>query len=279
MHTQESRTELEQELQQIAKWEKDQRGSSILDKIGRIPFMLLDRMTPKFIRDKIGAAINELGRFIQNGGKYLISPKGIMQRLAKASDQEGTELTPREVAKLPLKVMDNAAMDISRSRSNLAALEGAASGVGGIFTIAADIPAMIGISLKALQEIALCYGYYPSDPQERLFILKCLQFASSDVVGKKAVLEELADFEKGDTGKEVFSQIQGWREVITTYRDNFGWRKLFQAVPVAGIIFGSFVNKNSLEALTEVGRTLYRKRRIMERLQQMEQAESGAAEA
>lgn len=279
MHTQESRTELEQELQQIAKWEKDQRGGSILDKIGRIPFMLLDRMTPKFIRDKIGTALNELGRFIQNGGKYLISPKGIMQRLAKASGQEDAELTPREVAQLPLKVMDDTAMDISRSRSNLAALEGAASGVGGIFTIAADIPAMIGISLKALQEIALCYGYYPSDPKERLFILKCLQFASSDVVGKKAVLEELADFEKGDTGKEVFSQLQGWREVITTYRDNFGWRKLFQAVPVAGIIFGSFVNKNSLEALTEVGRALYRKRRIMERLQQMKQAESDAAEA
>ncbi len=63
---------------------------------------------------------------------------------------------------------------------------------------------MIGISLKVLQEIALCYGYYPADPQERLFILKCLQFASSDVVGKKAVLQELANFEEADTGKEVF---------------------------------------------------------------------------
>ncbi|WPP40464.1 EcsC family protein [Paenibacillus hunanensis] len=270
MEIQETREQLEQELQQIAKWEKEQNGSSWLDRIGRIPFAVLDRLTPKFIRDKLGVALNEIGRFIQSGGSYLISPKAMMKKLAKASGQPDAELKPKDVARLPLRVMDDTALDLSRSRANLAAIEGAASGIGGIFTIAADIPAMIGISLKVLQEIALCYGYYPADPQERLFILKCLQFASSDVVGKKAVLQELANFEKADTGKEVFSQIQGWREVVTTYRDNFGWRKLFQAVPVAGILFGSVVNKNSLDGIAEAGRMLYRKRRIMERLRELD---------
>ncbi len=272
MEIQETRAQLEQELQQITKWEKEQNGTSWLDKIGRIPFAVLDRLTPKFIRDKLGVAINEIGRFIQTGGTYLISPKGIMKKIAKASGQPDAELKPKDVARLPLRIMDETALDLSRSRSNLAAIEGAASGVGGIFTIAADIPAMIGISLKVLQEIALCYGYYPSDPQERLFILKCLQFASSDVVGKKAVLQELANFEQADTGKEVFSQIRGWHEVVTTYRDNFGWRKLFQAVPVAGILFGSVVNKNSLDSIAEAGRMLYRKRRIIERMRELDGA-------
>ncbi|MEW4368488.1 EcsC family protein [Paenibacillus kandeliae] len=272
MEIQETRKQLEQELAQVNKWEKEQGGTSILDKIGRIPFALLDRLTPKFIRDKLGIAINEIGRFIQNGGSYLISPKGIMQKLATLSGQKDVVLKPKDVAQLPLEVMNKAALDLSRSRSNLAALEGAASGIGGIFTIAADIPAMIGISLKVLQEISLCYGYYPDDPQERLFILKCLQFASSDVVGKEAVLKELADFEKADTGKQVFSQIQGWREVVNSYRDNFGWRKLFQAVPIAGILFGSFVNKNSLDSVAEAGRMLYRKRRILERLNELDQS-------
>ncbi len=271
MEKHETRAQLEQELQQITQWEKAQHGTSWMDKIGRIPFAVLDRLTPKFIRDKLGIALNEIGRFIQNGGAYLISPKAMMKKLAKASGQPDAELKPKDVARLPLRVMDNAALDLSRSRSNLAALEGAASGIGGIFTIAADIPAMIGISLKVLQEIALCYGYYPADPQERLFILKCLQFAASDVVGKKAVLQELSNFEQADTGKEVFSQIQGWREVVTKYRDNFGWRKMFQAVPVAGILFGSIANKNSLDSIAEAGRMLYRKRRIMERMRELDE--------
>ncbi|WP_136608467.1 EcsC family protein [Paenibacillus dokdonensis] len=273
---------LAEELKKIEAWEKDQKQVWFWEKLSRLPFMLLDRLTPKRIRDKIGDALGELGRFLQTGGQYLVQQKSVLKLLqaawihsqngaAKLTEErelngEKAELTLEEAANLPLEVMDRTAEELTSRRVKFAAAQGATTGVGGVFTLAADIPMVLGLSLKVLQEMALCYGYDPRSEQERVFIVKCLQFASADIVGKKAVLEELAQFEQEDHAQQVFSQIQGWREVVQTYRDSFGWKKLFQLVPVAGILFGSISNKGTIEDVAEAGKMLYRKRRILARL-------------
>lgn len=257
---------LEQELRKVEKWEKDQKGLWFWEKIGRIPFLLLDKLTPKFIQDKMGLAIDELGSYIQTGGQYLISEKTVFKKFKP--ENEVTSLN--QVRQLPLGKMDEAAEDLRNSRRNAATIQGATTGVGGIFTLAIDIPVLLGLSLKVLQEIALCYGYDPKEKSERIFIVKCLQFTSSDIVGKKAILEDLTDFHSENKNNRIISQLQGWREVVTTYRDNFGWKKLFQLVPIAGIIFGAFINRSSIADVAETGIMLYRKRRILERIHQKE---------
>ncbi|GAB6991589.1 EcsC family protein [Paenibacillus pini] len=260
----ESKEDLETELLKIYAWEKNQKKVWLWDKISRLPFMVLDRLTPKFIRDILGKGLAEVGRFIQTGGQYLVQQKSVMKRYAKFIDEDPTL---EEVSQLPLAMMDQITDEMVKSRVRFAAAQGATTGVGGVFTLAADIPAVLGLSLKVLQEIALCYGYDPREEKERVFIVKCLQFASADIVGKKAVLEELAQFEMDDKSVQVISQIQGWREVVQTYRDSFGFKKLFQLVPVAGIVFGSISNKGTIEDVAEAGQMLYKKRRIISRLQ------------
>lgn len=302
MRGSESRQYLESQLETILKWEKEQKDVFFWEKIGRIPFMILDRLTPKIVRDKVGEALNEVGSFIQSGGKYLVSKKSVMKVLSE-TDARGTEglkdsleaeaestvghdeagnkkdglhheadevLTLDEAAKLSIHVMDTAASGITAKRVKFAAAQGAATGIGGIFTIAADIPLVLGQSLKVLQEMALCYGYDPNDPKERVFIVKCLQFSSADIVGKKAVLEELAAFDDELNSDQVFSQIQGWREVVQSYTDSFGMKKLFQLIPIAGIVFGSISNKGTIGDVAETGKMLYKKRRINQRLRNME---------
>ena len=49
-------------LAEIAKWEKEQNKLMIWDRIARLPFKLLDKVTPKFIHEKIGQLLDELGR-------------------------------------------------------------------------------------------------------------------------------------------------------------------------------------------------------------------------
>jgi hypothetical protein len=68
----------------------------------------------------------------------------------------------------------------------------------------------------------------------------------------------------------MMSQLQGWREVVYTYRDQLGWKKLFQLVPLAGIIFGAFTNRSMINDLSVAGIMLYRKRKIIERLELVE---------
>ncbi|MDF2668085.1 MAG: hypothetical protein K0R67_391 [Paenibacillus sp.] len=267
----ETKEVLEAELRGIIEWERKQKDIWFWEKLGRLPFLLLDRITPKFVQEKLGVALNEMGSYVQSGGRYLISERSILDKLEEQAGLSSDSLTIDKAGQLPLEVMDRVADDLTGTRSKMAAVQGATTGFGGIFTLAIDIPALLGLSLKVLQEIAVCYGYDPKEKRERVFVVKCLQFASSDIVGKRAVLEELAEFTEERGQNQVISQLQGWREVVTSYRDNFGWKKLFQLVPIAGMIFGAFINKGTLQDVAEAGKMLYRKRRIVERLTELEQ--------
>ncbi|TKC14729.1 EcsC family protein [Robertmurraya kyonggiensis] len=267
MERNETKEQLQKELEAIHIWENEQKGLWIWEKLGRLPFKILDRLTPQFIHNKIGQALDELGSYLQTGGRYLSNEKDVLKRYNRKTGAE--DATLGSISALPIQMMDEVSDELIRSRKNIAMTQGATTGIGGIFTLSIDIPLLLGISLKTLQEIAVAYGYDPNDKKERIFIVKCLQFASSDIVGKQAILKELSAYSDPDveTRDETLSQVQGWREVIMTYRDNFGWKKLFQMIPIAGIIFGSFINKSMIHDIGETGKMLYKKRRVKEKLE------------
>lgn len=266
----ESREQLQHYLVEIDAWEKDQKGLWFWEKLGRIPFRILDKLTPQFIQDKIGVMISELGNYVQTGGQYLVSEKAVIQYAEKETLQTFDSVA--QIAELPVAQMTSLAESLVKSRVKFATWQGATTGFGGLFTLAIDVPAVLGTALKTLQEIAILHGYDPKQPEERIFIVKCLQFASSDVVGKEAILNELSTMHvQTDRKKEMMSQLKGWQEVFFTYRDQYGWKKLFQMVPVAGMIFGAYANKGMIEDVAEVGMMLYRKRRIYEKLAALSQ--------
>ncbi|WP_040228543.1 EcsC family protein [Bhargavaea cecembensis] len=260
----ESKQWLEQELRQIRRWERSQGGSWFWERIGKIPFKILDKLTPAFIHRKIGTALDEIGKFIQTGGGYLSSEKAV-----SGFFQDSQIRTLADVPGLPIRMMDTAAERVGEGRSKAAAVQGASTGIGGIFTLSIDIPLLLGLQLKTLQDIAMCYGYDPKLPEERLFIVKIMQFVSSDASGKKLVLKQLGLMNENPDAarKEVVSELRGWREVVYSYRERWGWKKLFQMVPVAGFVFGAITNRGVIRELAEAGKVFYRKRRIEERLE------------
>lgn len=261
----ETAQQLQLYLADIQKWEKDQSGLWFWEKLGRIPFKILDKLTPKFVQEKIALLIDELVSYIQTGGKYLVSQQSMLRHIQKHTLHNVTSL--EDIQQMPLSDMIEISKKLQKSRANLATVQGASTGFGGIFTLAIDIPVILGIALKTLQEIALIHGYDPNEKQERIFIVKCIQFASSDIVGKEQILKELTkSFESPAATENMMSQLKGWQEVFYTYRDNFGMKKLFQMIPIAGMIFGAFINKSMIEDIAEAGMMLYRKRRVLERL-------------
>ena len=52
----------------------------VLGEIRRIPFKLLDKVTPAFLQNKIALLVDELGNYIQSGGKYLINEQAMIQK-------------------------------------------------------------------------------------------------------------------------------------------------------------------------------------------------------
>ncbi|MCY7617781.1 MULTISPECIES: EcsC family protein [Bacillus] len=270
---------LKAQLKEIEQWEKDQQKVWFWEKLSRLPFQMLDKLTPAFIQKKIGVLLDEMGHYIQSGGAYLTSEKGIIHQFQKKCADDSIQRI-EDIEKAPIEIMDAISEHMGKNRTNLATVQGATTGVGGMFTLAADIPAVLGLSLKTLQDIAVTYGYDPKNKKERVFIIKCLQLNSADVVGKKSILKELRSYQASEGKHEnMISQIQGWREVVYNYRDSFGWKKLFQLVPIAGILFGAVSNRSQLKGIAETGMMQYRKRRIVTRLEeltQQEQSESGA---
>ncbi|MGM0883010.1 MAG: EcsC family protein [Bacillota bacterium] len=278
-HVNDTKEQLTASLREIEAWEREQKDLWFWEKLGRLPFMLLDKVTPKFIQEKLGQAVDEIGGYIQNGGKYLVSERSVIERMQRKTEPSGSytmasekDLSIDSVAAMPLSIMNQTAGELASSRSTMATLQGATTGFGGIFTLAVDIPAVLGLSLKIIQEIAICYGFDPKLKEERIFAVKVMQFASSDIVGKKAILEELSAYDSANRSSQMMSQLQGWREVVAVYRDNFGWKKLFQLIPVAGMLFGAFINRGMLNDVAEAATMLYRKRRVMLKL-----AEGGMA--
>lgn len=274
----ETKEQLQDYLLEIEKWGEDQKGLFFWEKLGRLPFKVIDKLTPKFLQEKIGILVNELGSYIQTGGKYLISENGMIKKIKKSTSYPIETID--DIAKMPIEDMTEMSHQLQSERSKLATVQGASTGFGGIFTLVIDIPLILGMALKTLQEIAIIHGYDPNEKQERVFIVKCLQFASADIVGKEAILKELANMHhsKNDGPESMISQLKGWQEVFFTYRDQFGWKKLLQMVPVAGMIFGAFVNKGMIEDVSEAGMMLYRKRRINERLYELDHIENSLME-
>ena len=265
-----SKEYLMNELDIVRQWEKDQKDLWFWEKIGRLPFVLLDKAMPKAVHKILGKLFDELGSYIQTGGEYLIHEGHTISHVAKAAGSPGHSLSLEEIGHLPISVLNQVAEETIKKHKQIATMQGATTGFGGIFTLAIDIPALLGISLHVLQEMALIYGYQPREKSERVFIVKCLQFASADYVGKKSILSQLAETDPEKIQREAISEFQGWREVISTYRDNFGWKKLFQIVPVIGILFGAFINRSTVEEVAEAGMMLYRKRRIIDKLKKLD---------
>lgn len=265
----ENKEQLLSHLQVVEHWEKDQKGLWFWEKVSRLPFKLLDKMTPKFIQNKMGVLLDEIGNYIQTGGKYLTQEKALLQKIQKTlPDREIASIN--DVGNIPLNQMISLSEELKSNRTKFATVQGASTGFGGIFTLAIDIPVILGTALKTLQEIAIIHGYDPNQKEERIFIVKCLQFASADIVGKEAILNDLsAVHNDGKQAREMISQLQGWREVVYTYRDQFGWKKLFQMVPIVGMIFGAYTNRAMIQDISDIGMMLYRKRRILDKLEEI----------
>jgi hypothetical protein len=268
----ETRELLLAELDKIRRWEEDQKDLWFWEKLARFPFAVLDRITPRPVHDLLGKLLDELGSYIQTGGQYLVSDRNVLDKLAVQASMPAGSLALPDVGKLPLAVMDRVAKELKESRKQWATMQGATTGFGGFFTLAVDIPALLGLSLKVLQEMALAYGYDPREKEERVFIVKCLQFSCSEYAAKQAILKDLGRYCGEVAEREAVSELQGWREVIANYRDNYGWKKLFQLVPVIGIVFGAWINRSTVEEVAEAGQMLYKKRRVLEKLKVLEQA-------
>ena len=149
---------------------------------------------------------------------------------------------------------------------------GAAPGIGTIVGVmAADAAAVLVAANRAVAHTAAYYGYDLDHPDERLFALAVLSMGTATQAGKGAAYVELNKLVQMLARRATWDQLRQnvvtgvIEKVFTRLGFRITQRKLGQAVPVVGTVFGASMNARLLLSVVDDADRIYRERFLRER--------------
>ena len=201
------------------------------------------------------------------------------------------------IRELDLKVIDDVKPNLGLAYTASATVEGAAAGLavsggellataGGVFgagaggapgaatvvgAMAGDAVAVLLATNRAVAHIAAYYGYDVNRPDERLVALAVLGMGTATGMGKAAAYAEINRLVQMLARRAAWEQLRknAVARVVETVFLRLGLRisqrKLGQAVPVVGALFGAGMNAKLLLAVTDDAEHVYRERFLRER--------------
>ena len=263
--------------QDIDQWEHE--GPSWLAQVG--DFILwpatkaAEYLIPDGVQDAVGKAIEAFLLGISNLSDLTINQSEACERVAAARAAFGEKPDMWQ----DLAAADQAAQHYWNWNLGYAAAEGGAAGAAGIFGLAADIPALFTLVIRLIQQISVCYGYDPTKPEERDYVIHILRTgAAGDVKAKLEALMFLKQLEQillkvswkkmsAEFAAKQISQLSllaAARQFAKSLGINLTKRKALQMVPIIGAIVGASFNATFAN---DIGRTAfmsYRRRWIAE---------------
>jgi hypothetical protein len=141
-----------------------------------------------------------------------------------------------------------------------AAAEGGVTGAGGILLGLVDFPLLLGLKIKMLFDIASMYGHDVNDYKERLYILHIFQLAFSSQKHRRAVFEQIENWDSKSHALPQDINAFDWRSFQQEYRDYIDLAKLAQLIPGIGAVVGLVVNYRLIEKLGVTAMNAYRMR-------------------
>lgn len=256
---------------EIEEWES--QGPGFLNHLG--DFMLLPAQSaakaliPAGVQDAVAKAIHRLLSGLSSAAYLISNEEKIYYHVEEASNKYKDELKAAdEVAKHYWKWNVAGGMG-----------EGSATGALGLVGLAADVPALLTISLRLVQQIGICYGYDVKSYEEQEYVMHVLRIGSTSnpkakmecLVGLKHIEQILlkVSWQKMSEAlarKEIsrFSLFAAMKQSAQMLGIQLARRKALQLVPVIGALVGASFNA---VFVNDVGRTafmLYRRRRIAE---------------
>ncbi|HTP52314.1 MAG TPA: EcsC family protein [Anaeromyxobacteraceae bacterium] len=115
-----------------------------------------------------------------------------------------------ELRSLDLALSDRMADRVHNWAIGLAASEGTATGLGGLFALPADVPFILTLALRTIHKIGLCYGYEATSPGDKDLVLGVLGASGAlDLVDKVAALASLRSV-------QVTVASQTWKQIAAT---------------------------------------------------------------
>ncbi|HOD15918.1 MAG TPA: EcsC family protein [Spirochaetota bacterium] len=242
-------------LDEIREWEEAKPGMVIqaLDLIGK-PISMMIENVPGSTRIIIGKAVTGFMHMLKDISYWTYTENSILKKARKA----GLDVTSiHDLGDCDIEKLDELAREYFTANKIIAALEGAGCGLGGLALIAADIPALFGISFRSIQQIGSCYGFNMQDPDMLPVIMGIIHAGSGfSVAVKSSVLADMHIAAAALAGKAAYGKLaertktalmieilkKSSRSLPGQIAKNISSRKLGQAIPIIGAALGAGFN-------------------------------------
>lgn len=277
---------LSQAQSEITFWENQKPGV-----IGEVASFLLKpagiaatKLIPSKVQSAVTTGVEGFLRAAGHGANQTFDPGHILntrtERLGKA----------RAMGR-KLEVSDSLATTYWRRNVAYATGEGAAIGATGLAGLVADVPLLMTIAMRQIQEIGTSYGYHPNAPLEADYALQILQTGSAvkpatkleflvflkqteQVLIKVAWKKMHADLAAKTIG--ITASLAAVRQFAKTLGIQLTKRKALQMVPIVGALVGASFNGVFVNDVGRAAYMSYRRRFIAENAKPARQNKSPA---
>ena len=155
----------------------------------------------------------------------------------------------------PLEECDRLAIAVGATAEAIAAVEGAATGAGGVITTLLDVPLLFVLGLTTIRKIGHCYGYPLERHKDRHFVLGVMiaAMAGSLEVRRERInrLRELEELLIEETQEDLLTE-----EALSFLFQ----LEIFAGIPGVGIISGAVLNWLFMRRVEEAARMVFQER-------------------
>jgi len=219
--------------------------------------------------DKFENVVAKVVDHLNDFASWSVREKAIFKEFeAVGRDVDAAE----DVADVPLDEILDAVGGLGRKYRALGAAEGAVTGVAGALGIALDIPALVTLSLRAINEHAAYFGFDIENPEERCYALLVLAVAATATDATRLVaLQEISEISKAMADPAPQSRDERTMTAALLERTahalvvRLAKGKLAQVVPIIGAAVGGGYNSAFLAEVCQTARALYAERWLMRR--------------
>ena len=179
--------------------------------------------------------------------EFLANRDGVAQR---AGVDDITELRKR-----PLEECDRLAKEVALASKAVAFAEGAATGAGGLWTTAIDVPILFVSALRTIVRMGYCYGYEADRSADRYYNLGILTIAMAGSLATR--LERLDQLQDLNEILVEETQVDLLRSELLSFLFQL---EIFEEVPGIGILSGALLNLKFMHDVDTAARRVFQER-------------------
>ena len=258
-----------EEIHQLKNPEPSRLGAA-LDTIHRPIASAADTALDNTVGEAVSKGVEGLMVMLNEQASWSVRNEAIYEQFR--SSGHSAVRAGHDIHELELREVDETVGHLAAKSESLAFAEGASTGVLGLAGTALDIPGLVSIALRAINEYAAYYGFDPSLDDEKAFVLMILALVSAPTLEERqAAMTELTKLSVllAESDSRAESRRLLSMQMVTTVANTLGGRlmraKAAQSIPIVGAGVAAAFNTWFIKTLTESAFHLYTSRALLDR--------------